>query len=58
MALTARQADTAKPADKDYKLADTAGLYLLVKKTGAKYWCLKYRYGGKEKSRRLSRWKC
>ncbi|WP_330983545.1 MULTISPECIES: tyrosine-type recombinase/integrase [Enterobacterales] len=49
MALTARQADTAKPADKDYKLSDAGGLYLLVKKNGAKYWCLKYRYGGKEK---------
>jgi hypothetical protein len=49
MALTARQTDTAKPADKDYKLSDAGGLYLLVKKNGAKYWCLKYRYGGKEK---------
>lgn len=49
MALTARQIDTAKPADRDYKLADAAGLYLLVKKSGAKYWCLKYRFGGKEK---------
>lgn len=49
MALTARQIDTAKPSDKDYKLTDAQGLYLLVKKSGAKYWCLKYRYGGKEK---------
>lgn len=49
MALTARQIDTAKPAEKDYKLADASGLYLLVKTSGAKYWCLKYRFGGKEK---------
>ena len=49
MALTARQIDTAKPADKDYKLSDAQGLYLLVKKSGAKYWNLKYRFGGKEK---------
>lgn len=49
MALTARQVNTAKPADKDYKLTDAQGLYLLVKKSGAKYWCLKYRFGGKEK---------
>ncbi|MDK9606317.1 tyrosine-type recombinase/integrase [Lelliottia wanjuensis] len=49
MALTARQIDTAKPADKDYKLADAQGLYLLVKTSGAKYWNLKFRFGGKEK---------
>lgn len=49
MALTARQIDTAKSAEKDYKLSDASGLYLLVKKNGAKYWNLKYRFGGKEK---------
>ncbi|WP_447887039.1 tyrosine-type recombinase/integrase [Serratia fonticola] len=49
MPLTARQIETAKPADKDYKLTDAQGLYLLVKKSGAKYWCLKYRFAGKEK---------
>ena len=41
---------TAKPKDKDYKLSDEKGLFLLIKKTGAKYWRLKYRYNGKEKS--------
>ena len=49
MALTARQAETAKPADKDYKLTDAHGLYLLVKTSGSKYWQLKYRFGGKER---------
>ncbi|KLP35549.1 tyrosine-type recombinase/integrase [Enterobacter ludwigii] len=49
MALTSKQIDAAKPAEKDYKLTDGGGLYLLVKKAGAKYWCLKYRFGGKEK---------
>lgn len=49
MPLTARQIETAKPTDKDYKLTDGQGLYLLVKKSGAKYWCLKYRFAGKEK---------
>ncbi len=34
MALTAHQIDTAKSADKDYKLADSAGLFLLVKIRG------------------------
>ena len=50
MALTARQAETAKPAAKDYKLADAQGLYLLVKTSGSKYWQLKYRFGGKERT--------
>ncbi|HIH3400974.1 TPA: tyrosine-type recombinase/integrase [Escherichia coli] len=49
MALTARQVETAKPKDKDYKLSDERGLYLLVKTTGARYWRFKYRIAGKEK---------
>ncbi|MEQ9875728.1 tyrosine-type recombinase/integrase [Pectobacterium brasiliense] len=39
----------AKPQDKEYKLTDGAGLYLLIKPNGAKYWRLKYRVAGKEK---------
>lgn len=38
----------AAPADKDYKLGDSGGLYLLVTRSGAKSFRLKYRYGGKE----------
>lgn len=34
---------------KPYKLADGAGLYLEVMPSGAKYWRLKFRFGGKEK---------
>ncbi len=40
----------AKPKDKDYKLSDGGGLYLLVKKTGSKYWRMNYRFNGKEKT--------
>ena len=40
---------TARPKEKDYKLSDERGLYLLVKTTGARYWRLKYRIAGKEK---------
>ncbi len=47
--LTAREIDSAKPKDKPYKLADGAGLYLEVMPTGARYWRMKYRFGGKEK---------
>lgn len=49
MPLTVRQIESAKPADKDYKLSDGQGLYLLVKKSGSRYWNLKYRFAGKEK---------
>ena len=42
--------NAAKAQDKPYKLADAGGLYLLVDKTGAKYWRLKYRFLGKEKT--------
>mgnify|MGYP005634473701 CR=1 FL=1 len=49
MALTNIKVKTAKPKDRDYKLSDSGGLYLLVKKTGSKYWRLKYRFAGKEK---------
>ncbi len=49
MKLTGSQVKNAKPADRDYKLADGEGLTLLVKRNGAKYWRLRYRYGGLEK---------
>ncbi len=39
----------AKPTEKQYKLADGNGLYLLVKPNGGRYWRYKYRYMGKEK---------
>lgn len=49
MALTDAKIKTTKPADKDYKLGDDGGLYLLVTKAGGKLWRLKYRFEGKEK---------
>jgi len=39
----------AKPRDKNYKLADGGGLYLLITPTGGKLWRMKYTYGDKEK---------
>lgn len=47
--LTAASIRQAKPRDKDYKIFDGGGLYILVKKDGSKYWRLKYRFGGKER---------
>lgn len=49
MALTDSKIKQAKAEAKDYKLSDGKGLFLLVAKTGAKYWRLKYRFLGKEK---------
>ena len=48
-ALTATKIKTAKAKEKDYKLSDGRGLYLLVTKGGGKHWKLKYRIGSKEK---------
>lgn len=49
MSLTDRAALSAKPKEKEYKLSDEKGLYLLVRPNGSKYWRLKYRFLGKEK---------
>lgn len=49
MALTVIKIKAAKPADKDVKLFDEKGLFLLVKKNGAKYWRFKYRFNKIEK---------
>jgi hypothetical protein len=49
MPLTDTTCKNAKPTDKQYKLADSKGLYLLIKPNGGKYWRLKYRHAGKEK---------
>ncbi|HGW5373307.1 tyrosine-type recombinase/integrase [Pseudomonas aeruginosa] len=40
--LSDTQCRTAKPREKDYKLFDGRGLYLLVKPTGVKSWRFKY----------------
>lgn len=49
MKLTNTAVTGAKPKDKDYKLSDGDGMYLLVTKRGGKLWKLKYRFNGKEK---------
>ncbi|XOB61550.1 tyrosine-type recombinase/integrase [Campylobacterota bacterium DY0563] len=47
--LTATEINSAKPREKDYKLFDGGGLFLLISKTGGKRWRLKYRFNDKEK---------
>ncbi|WP_256972079.1 Arm DNA-binding domain-containing protein [Paraburkholderia caledonica] len=50
MALTDTAIPNAKPTDKQQKLFDGGGLFVLIKPTGGKRWVLKYRFAGKEKS--------
>lgn len=40
----------AKPDEREYKLFDGRGLFLLVKVNGARHWRLKYRLAGRERS--------
>lgn len=47
--LTDTKIKSAKAQDKDYKLFDSGGLFLLVTKSGGKHWKLKYYFNGKEK---------
>lgn len=49
MALTNTAVKAAKPRDKQWKLSDGGGLYLLIHPNGSKYWRLKFRFAGKEK---------
>lgn len=53
MPLTNLALANATPRDKDYKLSDGKGLYLLVKKSGSKYWRWAYRYDGKQRTMAL-----
>jgi integrase len=48
MALTDVQIRQAKQTDKEYKLTDGGGLYLLVRPNGSKLWKLKMRINGRE----------
>lgn len=42
MVLTDIQIRNAKTEDKQYKLSDSGGLYVLIHPNGSKYWRLKY----------------
>ncbi|MGN6690434.1 MAG: Arm DNA-binding domain-containing protein, partial [Sphingopyxis sp.] len=49
MPLTDIAIRNAKPRDKQYKLADSGGLYLLITPPGGKLWRLKFRVSGRER---------
>jgi integrase len=49
MALTDTTIRNTKPTEKQFKLYDERGLFLVVTPSGGKWWRLKYRYDDKEK---------
>ncbi len=56
MALTDAKILAAKPDEKSYKLADANNMFLLVHPNGSKYWRLRYRHLGKEKTLALGQY--
>jgi hypothetical protein len=38
----------ARPGEREYKLADFDGLYLLVRSNGSRLWRFAYRFDGKQ----------
>lgn len=49
MSLTDTKIRNAKPQDKQYKIFDRDGLFMIIAPSGGKWWRFKYRFGGKEK---------
>lgn len=49
MPLTDEIINNLNPKLRARKLADSGGLYLLLKPSGARYWRFKYRFAGKER---------
>ena len=49
MALSDIAIKNYKPKEKQYKVSDRNGMYLLIHPNGSKYWRFKYKILGKEK---------
>jgi Arm DNA-binding domain len=56
MGLTAVAIKAAKGRAKEYKPADSEGLYLLVKPGGGRYWRTNYRFRGFHRTLALGAW--
>jgi integrase len=50
MPLTIKKIEHTRSKEKQFKLSDGGGLYLLVHPNNGKYWRVKYRFEGKEKT--------
>ncbi len=48
--LTSKKLASLKPRDRQYKVSDSGGLFVLVKPNGSLLWQQKYRYRGKERT--------
>ena len=48
--LTDREIKAAAPGEKPRRMSDGAGLYLLVRPSGEKWWRFDYRHAGKDKA--------
>ena len=48
MALTDIQVRNAAPRERDFKMSDSGGLYILIRSNGSKLWRMKYRVDGRE----------
>ena len=49
MPLSDTKIRNSKPKDKQYRIYDTGGLFLIVAPSGGKWWRFKYRFEGKQK---------
>lgn len=56
MPLTDAQIRRLKAPEKEKKLSDSQGLYLLLKPSGGRLWRMAYRYGGKQKALALGQY--
>ncbi|WP_057882465.1 tyrosine-type recombinase/integrase [Tsuneonella troitsensis] len=56
MALTDLQLKQATPRERDWKLSDGGGLYILIRTNGSKLWRMKYRQDGREKKLTFGRY--
>jgi len=56
MALTDVTIRQAPPREKEYKIGDAGGLYLLIRPGGSKLWRMKYRTGGREQKLSFGAW--
>ena len=56
MALTDLKIRQALPREREYKIGDAGGLYILVRPGGSKLWRMKYRTGGREQKLSFGAW--
>lgn len=56
MPLTDTEVKNAKPKDKQYKLFDGDGLYLVIKQNGSKLWRVDFTFEGKRKTMSMGRY--